>query len=680
MQNEHSKPKHNRLIGLLSGWLSSQITRAQLAIFGLIGVLLILSGYAIWSSLSTSRLGAQAISSSILSDHYASAAEAVAAEESLERKYRLEPSVKVRRRYDAASQALKHELELVSRDGTAEDREIVERVLIAHDPYLESINRMFAAIDRADFATALEIDTDEVDPKFEIIAKSVESAADEHRTVSLRALQQLRSREEFNAKATTASFLIGLALIAMFYRILRHAQLQLDLQRSKALYESLHDALTGLPNRTLLNDRFEQVLRSARRDGLSTGLLLLDLDRFKEVNDTLGHQYGDYLLNQIGIRLLSKLRAVDTIARLGGDEFAVLLPDVKGITGAIEVAQRLRLSLTETFEVENVLIEIEANIGVVISGVHGDDVVTLMKNADIAMYAAKHLGQGVLVYDQEIDKHSFERLPLLGELRRGIEQGELLLNYQPKVNLTTDKISGAEALVRWQHPERGLIFPDEFIPFAELTGLIGSLTRRVLDLALSQVRHWLDAGHRIPVSVNISARNLLDDQLVSFISELLARYQLPAQMLELEVTESAIMLDPQRAHKMLRLLHDIGIRISIDDFGAGYTSLAQLKTLPVDELKIDKSFVMTMLSEPSNTLIVKSVIELGHNFGMSVVAEGVETAEALAALKSYRCDIAQGYHLCKPKNAKIFLDWYCNRGNIALHNANVQMQPRGSTQ
>jgi EAL domain-containing protein (putative c-di-GMP-specific phosphodiesterase class I) len=257
-----------------------------------------------------------------------------------------------------------------------------------------------------------------------------------------------------------------------------------------------------------------------------------------------------------------------------------------------------------------------------------------------------------------------KRLPLLGELRRGIDRSELFLHYQPKVSLSSGKVIGVEALVRWQHPERGVVRPDEFIPYAEHTGLIGSLTRYVLDISLAQVKVWADAGHCIPVAVNLSARNLLDDSLVSHITQLLAHHNLSAQMLELEVTESAIMLDPPRAHSMLSQLHALGIRIAIDDFGAGYTSLAQLKNLPIDELKIDKSFVLTMQSDPSNALIVKSVIDLGHNLGMSVVAEGVETADALNVLTGYRCDIAQGYHLLRPQSAEDFLCWFCERDNV----------------
>jgi diguanylate cyclase len=640
-------------------------TRALLATCGLVAVLLTASGTAVWSAFSTNRLSDDAIASSMLADHYATAAAAVSAEESLERKYRLEPGPEVRRRYDTAVARLKAALALVARDGTATDKAAVAQVLEAHVPYLEAIERMYAAVDRGDQASVLRIDSDEVDPRFDAIETLVTQASNQHHREAIQSLTQLKEREAFNARATPSGLAIGLALAGLLFNLLRKTRLQMARQSERAVHASLHDALTGLPNRTLLFDRFAQALRMGRRDGSSTGLLLIDLDRFKEVNDTMGHHCGDRLLVQIGTRLAGTLREGDTIARLGGDEFAVLLPSVADLGAVLEIGRRLRLALTDRFEIDGVGLDVEASIGAVISGVHGDDPATLLQRADMAMYEAKQKGLGVGPYDPVIDTHSPERLRLLGELRRGIELGELLLHYQPKIDLGSNEVIGVEALVRWQHPRRGLVRPDEFIPFAEHTGLIGPLTRCVLDLALAQCKAWSDAGHSIPVAVNISARNLLDDSLFEQVSELLARHGLPAQMLELELTESAIMLEPARARAILCRLSALGVRIAIDDFGAGYTSLAQLKTLPIDQLKIDKSFVLTMQSDRSNALIVSSVVDLGHNLGMRVVAEGVETSDALAALGTYQCDFAQGYHLCRPQTAEAFLQWFCERGTPA---------------
>lgn len=424
------------------------------------------------------------------------------------------------------------------------------------------------------------------------------------------------------------------------------------------MHDALHGALTGLPNRTLLADRFEHALRAGNRNASATALLLIDLDRFKEVNDTLGHHVGDQLLAQIGPRLAGALRGADTVARLGGDEFAVLLPAVDGLAGALDVASRMREALAQSFKVEGVELDIDASIGVVISGAHGNDAQTLLQRADIAMYVAKQQKRGVVVYDPENDDHSPERLSLLGQLRRGIERGELFLHYQPKIKLKTREVVGVEALVRWQHPERGVIPPNDFIPLAEHTGLIGPLTMSVLSMALSQAKVWTDGGHHIPVAVNISARNLSDDDFANKVKRLLDQHAVASGLLEVEVTESAVMLEPERAAQILKQLHAIGVRIAIDDFGAGYTSLAQLKNLPISELKIDKSFILTMHSNPDDAMIVKSMVDLGHSLNMKVVAEGIETAQSMNTLTDLQCDIGQGYHLCRPARAEALMHWY----------------------
>ena len=432
-------------------------------------------------------------------------------------------------------------------------------------------------------------------------------------------------------------------------------------------HRALHDILTGLPNRALLADRFEQALIASSRAGTSVGLLLLDLDRFKEVNDTFGHHYGDELLRLIGPRLTEVLRGVDTVARLGGDEFAVLLPDVHGVDDATNVANALLAALETPFKIEGVDMDVEASIGVVISGTHGYDTVTLMQRADIAMYVAKTQHIGVFVYDPGVDGHSATKLAMVGDLRRALDRHELVLYYQPKVNISTGEVVGAEALVRWQHPEHGLLFPDAFIPLAERTGLINPLTRHILGMALAQARVWFDSGRPLPVAVNLSARNLHDEQFADMVAKLLAEHDVPAHLLELEVTESAIMIDPERARAMLEQLSALGIYISLDDFGAGYTSLSQLTSMPISEIKIDRSFVMTMASDPSNALIVSSVVDLGHNLGMKLVAEGVETETALGALSGFGCDIAQGYHLSRPIPVAAFDLWCANRPATATN-------------
>ena len=469
--------------------------------------------------------------------------------------------------------------------------------------------------------------------------------------IRLRAGHGWRTFEVSVQDLTADSAVAGLVLTG--HDITDRQALQQELE-----HRALHDALTGLPNRALLADRFAQALRAGQREEQSVGLLLIDLDRFKEINDTLGHHFGDELLRQVGPRMASVLREADTIARLGGDEFAVLLPGTACVDDAIQVAEKLQTALSRSFTVEGVDLDVEASIGVVLSGEHGTDATTLMQRADVAMYVAKQRNLGVFAYDPTLDTHSPERLSLLGDLRRALHNDELFLQYQPKVSLSTGEVCGAEALLRWAHPDRGVVPPNAFIPLAENTGLIGPLTRRVLDLALAQARRWADEGRPLQIAVNLSARNLLDDRLDTTVAELLAHHRVAPQLLKLEVTESAIMADPTRAAELLRRLHAQGVAIAIDDFGAGYTSLGQLKHLPVSELKVDRSFVMTMQSDSSDSLIVRSVIELSHNLGLSAVAEGVEDAEILDSLTAYSCDVAQGYHLSRPLSADAFDAWW----------------------
>jgi diguanylate cyclase (GGDEF)-like protein len=638
--------------------------RSRAASAALVLVLLGVSVFAVWTSQATNVAADRALAASALSDDFADAATAVAAEESLERKYRLEPGAAVRTRYNQAAAALTTALGQVRQDGDAADRVIVDGVLRRHRSYLEAIDRMFLAVDRRDTSAVLRIDGGEVDPSFGAIEQAVGKAATGEHQESLAYLAHLQRLESLTRQLTPLVFFVGLLLAALLASITRGHRRTLDVERGQALHDSLHDALTSLPNRSLLANLFGQALRANARSGTSTGLLLIDLDRFKEINDTFGHHYGDELLTQVGPRLTRVLREGDTVARLGGDEFAVLLPDICSVEAATDVAAKLQAALEAPFHVEGIDLDVEASVGVVLSGEHGEDASILLQRADIAMYVAKTQDLGVFVYDAAADGHSPAKLALLGDLRRALDREELVLHYQPKIAIGTGEVVGAEALVRWQHPERGLIFPDDFIPLAEHTGLIGPLTRHVLDTAIAQARTWADAGRTLSVSVNLSARNLLDERLPGQVAELLAKHGVAAPLLELEVTESAIMTEPVRAQQLLEQLRALGVRISIDDFGVGYTSLGQLKTLPVDELKIDRSFVMSMIEDRSNAVIVHSVVDLGHNLGLTIVAEGVEDEAALTALAGFGCDVAQGYHISRPMTAAAFDAWSAGRSLI----------------
>ncbi|MDQ1436832.1 MAG: hypothetical protein QOK43_461 [Acidimicrobiaceae bacterium] len=422
-------------------------------------------------------------------------------------------------------------------------------------------------------------------------------------------------------------------------------------------HQALHDALTDLPNRRLFRDRVNQAVVNARRANRPVAVMIIDLDRFKEVNDTLGHHIGDILLQLVATRLQSTLREGDTIARLGGDEFAVLLPMVSGAVAAAGVAEKLVQALEAPFTIRSWAFDIDASIGIAVSPEHGDTVDTLMQRADVAMYLAKENRTGLELYSAERDRHSPRRLALLSDLRRALDDDTLRLHYQPKADMRTGGIRGVEALLRWTHTEHGPIPPDEFIPLAEHTGLIRPLTLYVLDQALAQCRIWNDTGVPIGVAVNLSVRNLYDPSFADEVAALLDRHGVPAGRLELEITESVIMADPMRAMAVLARLSDLGVGLSLDDFGVGYSSLAYLKRLPVTEIKIDKSFVMNISNDESDAMIVRSTIGLARSLGMRVVAEGVESEETWARLVSLGCDIAQGYYLCRPKPAEEITPW-----------------------
>ncbi|CAN5274630.1 hypothetical protein BH20ACT9_BH20ACT9_09500 [soil metagenome] len=444
---------------------------------------------------------------------------------------------------------------------------------------------------------------------------------------------------------------VSFPIVAGASRRLRRQGGELREHAERNEFLAYHDALTGLPNRLLLADRVQQAVAAARRTGTSVGVLVLDLDWFKEINDTLGHQTGDALLGMVGPRLQGELRDMDTVARLGGDEFAVLLPRVDGVGGAREVAERLLAALHLAFPVGDLLLAVEASVGVAVYPDLSTAGAELLQQADVALYAAKEARGAVALYQSEHDHTSVERLTLLGDLRQAIDADELVLHYQPQADLRQRVITGVEALVRWRHPQRGMLAPDQFIPAAEQSGLMKPLTLTVVDKALRQLRRWRGEGHRWTVAVNISARNLLDPELPDDVAGLLAKHRLEPGCLELEITESTVMVDPGRALDVLSRLSGLGVGLAIDDYGTGYSSLAYLRRLPVDTLKIDKSFVTTMATDDGNASIVRSTVELARSLGLRVVAEGVEDATVWRALTELGCDSAQGYFLGHPRAA-----------------------------
>lgn len=428
-------------------------------------------------------------------------------------------------------------------------------------------------------------------------------------------------------------------------------------QEMELEHQALHDALTNLPNRTLLFDRLNHFISSAKRAGKPLAVLLIDLDRFKLVNDTLGHHIGDILLKQVSLRLQNLIRDTDTVARLGGDEFALLLPEVNDLKNACLLSDKIIKALEKPFKQHELSFEISASIGVAMFPEHGEKAVELIQMADVAMYAAKAAQTGYSVYDAEKDKYSVRHLTLSGELRSAIEEEELVLHYQPKVDLVKGRISGVEALVRWIHPKLGFLPPDEFIGLAEQTGLIRPLTLWVLDTAAKQCAEWRRNGYEINVAINLSARHLQDLELPNIINQFIKKWDLSPEWMIMEVTESAIMIDPARAMEVIKMLDESGVRLSIDDFGTGYSSLAYLKDLPADELKIDMSFVINMDKNESDRMIVESTINLAQNLGLVVIAEGVENKAINERLCALGCDYGQGYLFSRPLPIEAFEEW-----------------------
>jgi len=416
-----------------------------------------------------------------------------------------------------------------------------------------------------------------------------------------------------------------------------------------------HDSLTELPNRRWF---LESVGTALKNPALHTGgLLLVDLNGFKDVNDTLGHHRGDLVLQAVGPRLRASFRSEDLVARLGGDEFAVFMPGADSSAAQRAVA-RLQDALHKPVDLDGINIELDASIGLAWYPEHGEDVDTLLQRADVAMYRAKASHHPLMIYRAEDDYHSPERLVLAADLRRALASDQLLLHYQPQVELGHGQPVAAEGLVRWSHPQRGMLGPFEFIEVAERTGLIKDLTHRVLDLGLRDLRTWNEQGRKLSLSLNVSVRSLLDRRFPDEVQRLLSRHGVDGRSLTLELTESSLMVDPEVAKRTMHDLSELGVSVAIDDFGTGYSSLAYLTDLPIGELKIDKSFVRAMGSDARNAIVVRSTIELAHNLGLRTVAEGIEDAFTFERLRALGCELAQGFHMSEPLPASGLVSWW----------------------
>jgi len=432
---------------------------------------------------------------------------------------------------------------------------------------------------------------------------------------------------------------------------------QIHFRQTELEYHALHDSLTGLANRHLLNDRIQQAIHNAQQERTSFAILIMDLDRFKEVNDTLGHAIGDLLLQKVAYRLSTTMREADVIVRLGGDEFAILL-NIAHRKDAEIIAKKITKEFQEVFLVNEISLYIGISIGVSLYPDHGTSLQTLIQHADIAMYVAKRNKTGYEIYDAKYDEHSLGKLSLASDIRTAIDNEQLFLKYQPVIDLKTKKVISAEALLRWNHPELGEISPDEIIPVAEQTGLINPITYWVISTAAEYNAKLGEQGIDIKIAVNLSVYNLQEDNFINNITNSFKENNIPASKFIMEITESTIMTNPKKSIDILNKLNELGIEIAIDDFGTGYSSLTYLKKLPLSRLKIDKSFIMDMIDDDNDAMIVRSTIELAHNLGLSVVAEGIEQKEGMELLNILGCEQGQGYYISRPIEGNDFENWF----------------------
>jgi diguanylate cyclase (GGDEF)-like protein/PAS domain S-box-containing protein len=490
-----------------------------------------------------------------------------------------------------------------------------------------------------------------------VLARYFETALGEpgaSQTLTMRLRQQDGGYRHFEVVAanrlhdsSVAGFVLNMRDVTEARRLERDLR-ELAAQRK---HDAMHDPLTGLANRRMLSARLDEGIAQAQGDGLELALMLVDLDRFKELNDTLGHPAGDQLLRELHPRLLQASLGADLVARVGGDEFAVLLPPGTSAADAEPIAERIRGALEAPFLFQGLTLHVGASIGIAMYPDHADDAATLTQRADIAMYAAKKHGVGHEFYDASHDGHSRARLALIGELPAAISSGQLILHYQPKYDLRNGTIAGVEALVRWQHPTQGLLAPGSFLALAEQTGLMRPLTHVVLNDALAQCARWRAANIDLRVAVNLGAPNLLDDALPLDVQTLLDRWGLPASSLQLEITETIVSYDPASITGVLRQLRALGVTLSLDDFGIGSSSLSFLRRLPIQELKIDRSFILAMDTDDHDAAVVHTIIDLAHDLGMWTVAEGIETSAVRDRLVGYGCDQGQGFLLGRPMPA-----------------------------
>ncbi|MEU7901407.1 EAL domain-containing protein [Actinoplanes sp. NPDC049118] len=617
----------------------------------LAGVLLALAAYVIQGTVHTTRATEQQSHALVVDSLFAEARIAIAMQEVNLRHYQVEPSVAVKQRFDQVVRTANDTLAQIAAGDDGQARQDALRLHAEQLAYQALAERLILLIADSDPAH-IQLDRLEVTPAFYTLQDDVDMVARAYHDAAQREVAALRRTQVRLLVGTCLGFGLGLFLVGMILRLVLGYQRRLVEQAATSRHLALHDPLTGLPNRTLFTQRMQEALDDAESAGdRHVALMVVDLNGFKAVNDTMGHHAGDLVLIESGRRLAAGVGTDGVVARLGGDEFAVLLPRVTGVAAATELAESLVAALRRDFALDEGPAAISGSLGIALGPMHGagDE---LFRHADAAMYRAKGNGGGVAVYDAASDAEMPDRMQLFADLRALLDTadpgGQLRLYYQPQVRLSDGAVTSVEALVRWQHPVRGLLMPGTFLPIAESSGLEVRLTYHLLGVAVRQAAGWLRDGRQYSVSVNVSPGCLIDPGFVARVLSTVDEAGLPPELLRLELTETSIMADPERAVRALHEVREHGISVSVDDFGTGFSSLAQLRRVPADELKIDRTFVRDLTAGTPDAVMVRSAVDLGHNLGLSVVAEGVEEVEALLRLREMNCEFAQGYALSHP--------------------------------
>ncbi|NUT05969.1 MAG: EAL domain-containing protein [Hamadaea sp.] len=622
--------------------LRSLLTTAALAM-----VLVALVGFTLWGSLQTSKATARQSQAQALDALFSDARAAVALEAAQVRSYQLEPSNAARTRYLKSVNATAAVLQKAAVSKLSPAAVDAARLGREQAEFRASADRLINQVANQDPA-ARQFDRLEVQPLYYTLQRDIDDVANGYHSDAQRITSELRHIQSRILITMVSGFALGLGLVAVIWRVVLGYQRRLVVQADASEHLALHDPLTGLPNRALFQRRLETALRG--RQDAQPAVMIVDLNEFKSVNDTLGHHAGDELLTAIGHRLQALLRTGDTVSRLGGDEFAVLLPAVDSVAVASRIAQQVGEALRQDFALNAGPAAVSGSIGLAIAD-ESSSAETLLRRADAAMYRAKENGSSVAVYDAQLDAERPERMVLFGELRALVDGGDpddqLVLFYQPQVCLATASVTAVEALVRWRHPRLGLLLPGAFLAISESGRLEIPLTYHLLRLAVRDASAWQEQNP-VTVAVNVSPKCLLDDAFAQQVRSALAESGLRPSRLRLEVTESSMMTDPDKARAMLRQVQQDGVQVSIDDFGTGFSSLNQLRQLNADELKIDQTLTRHVATDAGNAVMVRSAIDLAHNLGLFVTAEGVEDLRTLAVLRDHGCDQAQGYGIARP--------------------------------